>query len=132
MIPSSVCNSLAIMTRAFSAVFLVCSIGLFQATSAHADEITVAVNGELEVPVRIYPASGDRLLLMLPSEYGFHSGHHELARSISGFGTEVWMADLFAAYFSPVSTTGMDSFSAADISALVDNAYQQTGKRDNQ
>ena len=39
------------------------------------------------------------------------------------------MADLFAAYFSPVSTTGMDSFSAADISALVDNAYQQTGKR---
>jgi thiol-disulfide isomerase/thioredoxin len=97
--------------------------------AVQAEEITVEVNDGIEIPVSVYPASGEYLLLMLPSEHGYFQGHHQLAATISEKNTEVWLADLFAAYFSPVSSDGMASFSAKDVSILIDEAGRRTGKK---
>lgn len=97
--------------------------------AVQAEEITVEVNDGIEIPVSVYPASGEYLLLMLPSEHGYFQGHHQLAAAISKNNTEVWLADLFSAYFSPVSSDGMSSFSAKDVSALIDEAGRKTGKK---
>lgn len=97
--------------------------------AAHAEEITVEVNDGVEIPVSVYPASGEYLLLMLPSEHGYFNGHHQLAAAISKNNTEVWLADLFTAYFSPVSSEGMASFSPKDVSTLIEEAGRRTGKK---
>ena len=117
------------MLKLISTILFVHAIWMVLAIPVHADEFNVPVSNEVEVPVKVYPASGENLLLMLPSEHGYLTGHHQLASAISQYGTEVWMADLFAAYFLPVSSSGMNGFLARDISSLVDKVHQQTGKR---
>lgn len=101
---------------------------LFISLLLFADEQIIDIGESLELPVNVFPADGDQLLLVLPSEYGFQRGHELLGRAIAAQSTEVWLADLYAAYFLPVSRSSLENFFVKDIAKLIDAVDQKTGK----
>ena len=70
-----------------------------------------------EIPVSLYPADGDRLILWLSSEFGSTPRREALARRLAARGIEVWAPDLHASWFLPV---GRYSLNGIDPMALVD------------
>ncbi len=86
------------------------------------------VLGDTEVPVQVYPAEGDRLVLWLPSEHGVVSAHDVLSQALARGGIESWVADLFAAYFLPAVPTSLDEIPVETLAALIEAAHEVTGK----
>ena len=93
-----------------------------------AEEFTLTIRDEVDIPITRYPADGKQLLLMLPSEHGFQPGHAQLAQRLAASGIEVWQADLYAASFLPVSPSSLDAFSTQDIAGLIEGAAERANK----
>lgn len=91
------------------------------------EEIRLA--GDVSVLLRIYPASGNRLLLWLPSEYGLVDETHGLASRLATAGIEVWQADLLAGHFLPPSPSSINKIPLADIAMVIDYAMSKKGKK---
>lgn len=88
--------------------------------------IELARNGS--VVVKIHPATGNRLLLWLPSEHGFVDETNDLANKLTALGIEVWRADLLAAHFLPPLPSSIQQVPVADIAVVINQAVNKKGK----
>jgi len=80
-----------------------------------------------EVPLTVFPAQGQTLLLWLPSESGIVAADHKTAAVLAKAGIEVWLPDMHAAYFLPIVRSSMQQIPVADVAQVIAQA-QQRGK----
>ena len=83
---------------------------------------TFTLAPDVEVPVSVYNTHQKDLILWLPSEQGVVTAEHESAAQLAKLGYEVWVADLFAARFLPISPSSLDAIPVSDVSQLIDIA----------
>jgi thiol-disulfide isomerase/thioredoxin len=81
-----------------------------------------------DVPVTVYAASGDTLLLWLPSAIPGATAEAALADKLRALGVEVWRADVLEARFLPALESSLEQVPDSDIAGLID-AARATGKR---
>lgn len=93
-----------------------------------AEQRLIPLGGDVEAPVTVHPASGDRLLLWLPSEHGLPDPVAGVAGALAEHGIEVWEADLLEAHFLPVQPSSLAEVPSADVVALLE-AARETGKQ---
>jgi len=108
------------MRKLFSLFFIFCISAAACATTR-----SIQVAPDVDVPVSVYGQSQQRLILWLPSEHGVVGPEHALAAQLAKRGYEVWVADLFAARFLPVTRSSLNEIPAADVARLLQAAAQQ-------
>jgi len=91
-------------------------------------EKAIAMGEGVEVPVRIFAARGDSLLLWLPSETGLVAAEANAAAGLSQQGVEVWLADTLFARFLPILASSLEKVPAEDVAQLIEAAHRETGK----
>ncbi|WP_232522189.1 hypothetical protein [Sulfuriferula plumbiphila] len=84
--------------------------------------------GGTDVPVTVFPAKGQTLLLWLPSESGLAAAEYRAAAALAKTGTEVWLPDLQGAYFLPVVPSSLQKIPVADVVRLITVAQQRSRK----
>lgn len=84
--------------------------------------------GGVDVPLTVFPARGQALLLWLPSESGLVAAEYQAAAALAKSGVEVWLPDLHGAYFLPVVPSSMLQIPAGDVARLIAAAQQRSGK----
>lgn len=82
----------------------------------------------IDVPVSVHAASGDALLLWLPSGIPGATPEAVLAEKMRTHGIEVWRADVLEARFLPALESSLEQVPDSDIVALID-AARASGKR---
>jgi peroxiredoxin len=87
-----------------------------------AEEMTVAVGNNEEVPIQRYPSTGDTVIIWTPSDFGVQPPQVAVATGLAKRGIEVWIADLHSAYFAAPGRYSSNKFPVADIGMLVDAA----------
>lgn len=108
--------------------FLCLLLLLVSAGVARAQDLVVAAGSD-EIPVKVFPATGDRLIVWLSPEFGSTPRRTALAEALSRRGVEVWLPDLHAAWFLPVGRYSLNDIDPAAISALLDDAISRSGKQ---
>lgn len=95
-------------------------------TSAWAAPTSLSINvaPQVDVPVSVYGASKQKLILWLPSEMGVVNADGKIAAQLAQRGFEVWIADLFSARFLPVVPSSLAKIPAADVAQLISVAAQ--------
>ena len=110
------------MTR----VVLTLSLCLLSA-AIPADRLVTTSNGD-EIPVTVYAAEGEQLILWLSSEFGATKRRTALAAALAANGIEIWAPDLHAAWFLPVGRYSLNDVDPAAIDALIAAAIRASGK----
>jgi len=82
----------------------------------------------IDVPISVHAASGDALLLWLPSGIPGATPDAVLAGKMRTHGIEVWRADVLEARFLPALESSLEQVPDSDIVALID-AARASGKR---
>jgi len=98
------------------------------ATTAQAVAPLTLTDGT-EISFDIQVASGNKLLLWIPSEAGPQPGDATLAARLAKKGIEVWRLDPVEARFLPVTQSSMDRIPAGDVAAVVEYAITKTQKQ---
>ncbi len=92
-------------------------------------EFSLTLPGGEQLPVQRAASTGADLLIWLPSEFGLHSREKApVAESLAGSGIEVWIPDLFSAYFVQKGRRSLDSFKAAELLALLRHGAEKKKK----
>lgn len=112
--------------RNLTALFLLLLASASAWAGAGARSINVAP--DVDVPISIYGASQQHLILWLPSERGVVDPEHEVAKQLAQLGYEVWIADLFGARFLPAVPSSLNAIPATDVVQLIQAAAQRHGK----
>lgn len=94
-------------------------------SAAASVQLEVDLPSGVTVPVTRYAASGNRVLLWLPSEFGVRQPQQQTAQALAKRGVEVWVIDLHAAYFVPVGRQSIASFDPEDVSELISIAASE-------
>ena len=87
--------------------------------------LSINVAPQVDVPVSVYGASKQHVILWLPSEMGVVNAEGKIAAQLAQRGFEVWIADLFSARFLPVVPSSLAKIPAADVAQLIHVAAQQ-------
>lgn len=77
---------------------------------------------------QVFPATGERLLLWVSSEYGRNASELDGARQLAARGVEVWSLDPLDAYFLPPAPASMEHVPVAELVAWL-RAARAGGKR---
>ncbi|MDX9765869.1 MAG: TlpA disulfide reductase family protein [Ectothiorhodospiraceae bacterium] len=85
-------------------------------------ERLIRVDDANEIPVEVYAAQGDRLLLWLPSEHGLRDGHRRIAAALAENGIEIWLADPLTGFYLPNTPGSLDALPAPALATLLDAA----------
>jgi len=88
------------------------SVPAFSAT-----EMSVALSDGSELEVQVHKATGDNLIIILPSEHGITEGLNNLADELSESGVETWIADPFTTWMLPTLASSLNEIS---VSAYVE------------
>lgn len=110
--------------RRLAALVLIFSISAVVSAATR----SIKVAPDVDVPVSVHGASRQRLILWLPSEHGVLSAEHAIAAQLAQRGYEVWVADLFAARFLPVTPSSLDEIPASDVAQLLQAAAHKHTK----
>lgn len=102
---------------------------LLMVNSVLADNLTVSVGGEDEVPIIRYPSDGDTLILWTPSSFGMQPPARLLAQELVFDKLEVWLADLHEAFFVSRGRSSADQFEPDKLVVLFDRALKISGKK---
>ena len=88
---------------------------------AQIEESILLNEGELDIPVYRYPASGSKapLVLWLPSSHGTSPKQNITAQGLAELGVETWIVDLHLAYFVDPGRASIEEFKAKDIAQLL-------------
>ncbi len=97
-------------------------------TALAEQSLSLALSDDTDLHVRVYPADGDALLLVLPSEHGITDGLADLARGLGEAGVETWIADPFTTWFLPPLESSLREIPAAAYAQLIERAAA-TAKR---
>jgi peroxiredoxin len=92
-------------------------------------EHTVTTDEGDEIPVSIYPAGGDRLVVWLTSEFGVTPRRTALAEALARQGVEVWAPDLHAAWFLPSGRYSLNEVDPAVVGAILSEAIETRHKQ---
>jgi hypothetical protein len=87
----------------------------------------IALTNGTEIPVTIFPASSNAILLWLPSENGLVPAEFNTAAALAKSDIEVWLADLHAAYFLPLVPSSMQQIPTGDIAQLIGAVARRSG-----
>lgn len=111
-------------------------IGLFNTilffclnSSAQAATLNIKLSKSTSIKVRTYPASGENILIWLPSEYGTIFSDYIIAKKIQNLGLEVWLPDLFTANYTQPSRNSINQINLWQVRALIRNIYQRSRKK---
>ncbi len=85
-------------------------------------------SGGDDIPVTVYPAEGDHLLLMLPSGRGISPRQAPLAEGLALQGIETWVVDLHGALFLPPGPRSLRDVPAGMVADLIQHGLA-TGKQ---
>ena len=111
---------------------LVCVVALFVLplhAAVEVDDAEPKLPGGAAIPLKQYRATGDTLILWLPSESGLLKSDRRIARALAERGVEVWLADLHSAYFLPVVASSIEKMPPDDIMRLIEYALANSRKR---
>jgi peroxiredoxin len=90
---------------------------------AAAGNTTVTLDNGDEIPVARYTAAtGNRLLLWLPSEFGLSPRQAPTAEALAGRGIETWIPDLHSAWFIPAGRYSLNEVDPAAVRKLIEAA----------
>lgn len=103
------------------------SANIYAAPLSKITQSLTLANG-VEVPLTVYPANSRSILLWLPSENGLVPAEFNAAAELAKAGTEVWLADLHAAYFLPIVPSSMQQIPAGDVARLIGAVAHRSGK----
>ncbi len=82
--------------------------------------LTVNVGDDTEVEVTVLAAEQPAVrVVWLPSEHGLPEGVRQVAQALSRRGVEVWLPDLFAAWFLSPSPSAVSEIPASALGRLV-------------
>lgn len=82
-----------------------------------------------EIPLRIYPARGDTMILWLACDEGHGTREARASWGLAANGVEAWLPDYLGGHFLPVAPSSMLQISGEEVAALIDLAQQHAGKR---
>jgi thiol-disulfide isomerase/thioredoxin len=102
--------------------------GLMLAAAVAAQARDVRLPDRTDVPVTVHAASGDSVLLWLPSGIPGAAPDAALAEKLRALGVEVWRADVLEARFLPALESSLEQVPDSDIAGLID-AARANGKR---
>lgn len=106
-------------------------LALAFASPLHADDsrlVSLDLKDGTSIPLRIYAAAGDTLLLWLACDEGHGAWEGKAARTLAAGGIEVWLPDLISAHFIPPVPSAIKQIPGADVVALTERARAATGK----
>jgi len=107
---------------------LLCSMLLIFASAAQAKEIRTIETDDADIEIRIFPATGNILLLGFACDEGKSNAEEKTAASLAEDGIEVWMPDMLSAFMLPKVRSSIAEISTATITAIIDEATK-TGKQ---
>ncbi|MCW8934939.1 MAG: hypothetical protein OQK98_09460 [Gammaproteobacteria bacterium] len=84
--------------------------------------------GDTEIEIRIFPASGNVLLLGFPCDEGKSIAEEKTARSLAGDGIEVWMPDMLSGFMLPKVRSSLSNITTEALTSLINEATK-TGKK---
>lgn len=93
--------------------------------AAGSQDIEISLPSHLDLRVKVFPATGERLLIWLPSKYGIRPGNASFARSVQQNGVDYWLVDLHASYLAPTGRQGYAEFRPQHIKELIDHAVDE-------
>ncbi|MDT8282222.1 MAG: hypothetical protein RQ982_05340 [Gammaproteobacteria bacterium] len=96
--------------------------------SIQAKELKTIETDDATVEVRIFPASGDTLLLGFACDEGKSIIEEKTAASLAQDGVEVWMPDMLSAFMLPNVQSSLPQISTAALLAIIETAVE-TGKK---
>lgn len=94
-----------------------------------ADTVTLEIDG-VDIPMRHFAATrSDYLLLWLPSEHARGDENEDtLAHALRAAGADVWIADLYSAYFLPPAPSSLNAIEPSTVARLIETLANRTGK----
>lgn len=96
--------------------------------SIQAKEIKMIETDDADIEVRVFPASGDTLLLGLACDEGKSLTEEKTAASLAKDGVEVWMPDFLSAFMLANVKSSMPEIPNDSLIAIIDAAVK-TGKK---
>ena len=102
--------------------------GVLLAASVAVPARDVWLTDGIDVPVAVHAATGDTLVLWLPSGIPGATSDAALAEKMTAHNIEVWRADVLEARFLPALESSLEQVPDSDIVALID-AARAGGKR---
>ena len=115
------------MSRLFTLLLLIFALPAL--LNASPVERMVEDDDGIELPVKVYEAEGNTLILWLLPQSGERPAHNPLAEALNLHGIEVWQVDLLDAHFLPRTNENMRDLSGTSVASLLRAAHQQTGKQ---
>jgi len=97
-------------------------------TSIQAKEIKMIETDDTDIEVRVFPATGDTLLLGFACDEGKSITEEKTATSLANDGIEVWMPDLLSAFMLANVNSSMSQIPNNSLIAIIDAAVK-TGKK---
>lgn len=82
-----------------------------------------------EIPLRIYPARGDTMVLWLACDEGHGTREARSSWALATGGIEAWLPDYLGGHFLPVSPSSMVQISGEEVAAAIDLALTTTAKK---
>lgn len=90
---------------------------------------TLRLDDGTEIPLRIYPARGDTLILWLACDEGHGTREARASWGLAANGIEAWLPDYLGGHFLPVAPSSMVQITGEEVAALIDLARQHTSKK---
>ena len=98
-------------------------------TACAAPPAYLTLSAGTEVPLRIYPAKGDTLLLWFVCEEGHSANESRTARELASHGYETWFPDMLDAHFLPALPSSLEQLPPEEIKEIIAHAVRLSGKK---
>jgi hypothetical protein len=95
---------------------------------AEPEVLSLEVDDENEVDIRVFKADGDTLLLGFACDEGEGVSEQSTAESLAEDGIEVWMPDMLGGYMLPKSRSSIHSIPSEGLYKVMETAMQ-SGKK---
>jgi len=96
---------------------------------ASAAPMNLVLGDGTEVSMRVFPASGDTLLLWFACDEGQGTWEAKSAAKLTARQIETWLPDMLGAHFLPSAPSSMESIPEREIAELIEHAVKTSGKR---
>jgi thiol-disulfide isomerase/thioredoxin len=114
--------------RTLATTLIGVALALLVGVASASETAIIKLADDTEVATTIYPSTGDRLILWLPTGYGLQPGEIRLATELARAGVEVWQPRLLEARLLPALVSSLGQVPADDIAQLIDQAHRNTSK----
>lgn len=89
----------------------------------------LSLSGNIEVPLRTYPAQGNTLLLWFVCDEGHSANEARTAKELAALGYETWFPDMLDAHFLPILPSSLEQLPPEEIQGIITQAIKLSGKK---